>query len=125
MSRMASEKIAAFVDHEMQLELTDKQHRSFVKNLDHPVRKLAHMAEFGAVGFVLFWIVGCYVKRGRFLVCIGILALLGTLDELHQLMIVARECKWQDVVVDTVGGGIGVMVGALVLGVWRGWRNEM
>lgn len=124
MSKSVSEKVAAFVNEEMELKLTDKQYSTFVRKLDHPIRKLAHISEFAAVGLVLYIIVSRYTSRlwRKLLICIFFLAVFGAADEIHQLYIVARECKWQDVVIDAAGGCFGIGIGMIGGAVRRGMR---
>lgn len=125
MSKHISESVVTYINEEMDLKLTDKQYKTFVSKLDHPVRKMAHISEFAAVGLVLYIIVSRYSVKiwKRFIICILFLILFGTADEIHQLYIVARECRWQDVVIDTVGGSFGVAVGMIGHAVGRGMKS--
>lgn len=117
-----SEKAVRAVDDDAKLELSDMQVNRFVNYLDKPIRKLAHMIEYALAGVILYGIVSCYVGRGwkRIGVVIGLLVVLGGMDEAHQLLVAGRDGKWQDVVVDVCGG----MVGMMVAGGWRVGRRE-
>lgn len=105
------EKIVTFIDRNGKLDLDEKQYKNFVRFLDIPIRKAAHMAEYALVGMVLSIIVSFYVHSAwkRVVVVICLLTLAGGVDEVHQLFITAREGKWQDVVVDVIGGSAGML----------------
>lgn len=122
MSINVCEKIVAFLDHNANLRLDEKQFFNLVKFMDVPIRKAAHMAEYAVLGVVLYVIVSTYFRSiwKRTIFVIGLLILLGSVDEVHQLYVVAREGKWQDVVVDVIGGCVGL---AVALGIYRKKRN--
>lgn len=113
MSINVCERIVTFLDHNAKLELDEKQYINLVWYLDGPIRKAAHMAEYAVLGVVLYVIVSSYTHGiwKRMVCVIGLLALVGSVDEVHQLYVAAREGKWQDVVVDVIGGSIGMVVG--------------
>ncbi|MEG0689245.1 MAG: VanZ family protein [Hungatella sp.] len=113
MSMWVSEKVVEVVDCEAKLELHDKQFRRLVHYLDKPIRKSAHLIEYALAGGILYAIVSCYVGRGwkRIGMVIVLLAVLGGIDELHQLFVLGRDGKWQDVAVDVCGGMIGMGIG--------------
>lgn len=112
MSINVCEKIVAFLDYNAKLELDEKQYYNFVGFLDTPIRKVAHMAEYAVLGVVLYVIVSAYTGEiwKRIVCVIGLLVLAGSMDEIHQLYVAAREGKWQDVVVDVIGGSVGILV---------------
>lgn len=71
---------------------------------DLVLRKIAHVAEFAVLGLLL----------ARALARPGLAILLGALyavsDEIHQSFVRGRHGAWTDVVIDTVGVTIGVIV---------------
>lgn len=118
MSINICEKIVTFLDQNAKLGLDEKQYSNFVGFLDVPVRKAAHMVEYAVLGAVLYVIVSTYSRSiWKSMACvIGFLILSGSVDEVHQLYVTAREGRWQDVVVDVIGGSAGM---ATALGLSR------
>ena len=70
------------------------------------LRKLAHMAEYAVLGFLLLRAIG----RERIAVAVGIAY--AVTDEIHQGFVEGRHGVWYDVVVDAVG----VLLGVYLLG---------
>lgn len=86
--------------------------------LEPVLRKLAHLSIFALEGFLLFmWINS--IRRGlaiNALISTGICAAIGVLNELHQLIAEERSCQISDMLIDFLGGAIGVAAG--VFTVW-------
>ena len=112
MSINICKKIVMFFDYNVKLGLDEKQFMNFVKFLDIPIRKAAHMAEYAVLGAILYVIVSShYQSIWKKIICVCFfLVLIGCVDELHQLYVIARDGKWQDVVIDVFGGNIGMLL---------------
>jgi len=115
-------KIVTFLNHNAKLSLDEKQYLNFIRFLDVPIRKAAHITEYAVLGIVLYVIVSAYIRSiwERIVYVIVVIMLVGSLDEAHQLYVLAREGKWQDVVIDVIGGCFGM---AATIGLYR--RNEL
>lgn len=77
--------------------------------------KLVHSFLYGVEGFLLYFAVAWKEPRRpllRALAIGGVLAVWGTLDEIHQAFIPGRFMEGMDAVVDTVGGFLGAYVAA-------------
>ena len=77
------------------------------------IRKLAHLTEFAALGADLSVLLQP-VKRRWIRWTIGCGALVGAIDEFLQLFSPGRSAQLRDVMIDTLGVGIGVAVAALI-----------
>lgn len=92
-------------------------------SLEEIIRKMAHFAEYMAVGFLSFWIAVLWVER----LYMGILAVTvqlivsGALDELHQYFVPGRYASIKDVMIDTAGGIAGIILILMAIGVRRVW----
>lgn len=76
---------------------------------DYPIRKLAHMTEFGILAVLMYWALG-YYKNRRYLAA-GILTVCyAATDEFHQLFVPDRSGNALDVCVDACGAVIGLLV---------------
>ena len=71
---------------------------------DLALRKLAHLTEYAVLGALLARAVG------RPAVAIVLGALYATSDEIHQHFVRGRHAAWYDVLIDTIGVTIGVVL---------------
>ena len=88
------------------------------KGMDFDIRKYAHMTEFCALGVCSFLYVS---ERRRWapdlhaaLLALGFSLLYAGTDELHQLFVPDRACRFADVLVDGAGILAGVTLARLI-----------
>ena len=82
--------------------------------LNRIVRKLAHLTEFTILGGVLYAILRRYITYGTVIKTIGLGMLIACLDEFIQLFSPGRSSQFSDILIDTVGIVIGILVVKLV-----------
>ena len=82
--------------------------------LNRIVRKLAHLTEFTILGSVLYTILRRYITYGTVIKTIGLGMLIASLDEFIQLFSPGRSSQFSDILIDTVGVVIGILVVKLV-----------
>lgn len=99
--------------------------RDFMESLttyfEHPVRKLAHFAEYACMGVLLYIIWSQWVSV-RKLLCLLILSWVfvsAALDELHQWFVPGRYASVADVLLDTCGGAFGMLLMILAGRIYR------
>lgn len=78
--------------------------------LNRIVRKLAHLSEFTILGGVLYTILRRYITYGTVIKTIGLGMLIASLDEFIQLFSPGRSSQISDVLIDTVGVIIGILL---------------
>lgn len=78
--------------------------------LNRIVRKLAHLTEFTILGGVLYAILRRYITYGTVIKTIGLGMLIASLDEFIQLFSPGRSSQISDVLIDTVGVIIGILI---------------
>lgn len=78
--------------------------------LNRIVRKLAHLTEFTILGGVLYAILRRYIEYGTVVKTIGVGIVIASLDEFIQLFSLGRSSQLSDVLIDTVGIIIGILV---------------
>lgn len=121
LSRMITEKCVKFFN-----SLTGGNwSRDFMESLtayfEHPVRKLAHFAEYACMGVLLYIIWNQWVSARKHL-CLLILSwvfLSAALDELHQWFVPGRYASLADVLLDTCGGAVGMLLMILAGRIYR------
>ena len=90
------------------------QMQEFAAMLGFPIRKLAHMSEFGILAILLYWALSFYPKLKQprwicktnqipYVLAFALTALYAVTDELHQLFIADRSGNIFDVCVDSIG----------------------
>ena len=82
--------------------------------LNRIVRKLAHLTEFTILGGVLYTILRRYITYGTVIKTIGLGMLIASLDEFIQRFSPGRSSQFSDILIDTVGVVIGILVVKLV-----------
>ena len=78
--------------------------------LNRIVRKMAHLSEFTILGGVLYTILRRYITYGTVIKTIGLGMLIASLDEFIQLFSPGRSSQISDVLIDTVGVIIGILL---------------
>ena len=78
--------------------------------LNRIFRKLAHLTEFTILGGLLYTILRRYITYGTVIKTIGLGMLIASLDEFIQLFSPGRSSQISDVLIDTVGIIIGILL---------------
>ena len=78
------------------------------------VRKLAHLTEFTILGSVLYTILRRYITYGTVIKTIALGILIASLDEFIQLFSPGRSSQLSDILIDTIGVILGILLVKLV-----------
>lgn len=78
------------------------------------VRKLAHLTEFTILGSVLYTILRRYITYGTVIKTIALGILIASLDEFIQLFSPGRSSQLSDILIDTIGVILGLLLVKLV-----------
>ena len=108
-SQEESDIIVRFLSH-----FTDRD----AEMLSFIVRKLAHFSEYTVLGLFISLTVKEYFQKGHFYIRHFIIPLIcGVLyavsDEIHQRFVPGRSCELRDVLIDTCGVLLGVIINML------------
>lgn len=106
-----------------ELEQSADQMEEKALRIEFPVRKAAHMSEYAVLGLLLLTMFYAYSTRpdGRAkLLRLLLFALLGAMvyacsDEFHQRFVDGRSGQITDVLIDTAGAAIGLMIAGIIL----------
>ena len=103
-----SGKIAKFVIEQLPIKKTEETR----KRIEGIIRKIAHFSIYALVGFLLMSFVSTYdLKENK---RIGISLLIGilyaTTDEIHQKFVPGRSCQITDVMIDSSGVLLGILL---------------
>ena len=83
---------------------TVEQQETMARRIEFPVRKAAHMTEYAILALLLLGT----ITKDRMLAVICLVAAYAATDEYHQLFVPGRSGQVRDVVIDTVGGTLGL-----------------
>lgn len=99
---------------------------AFANKIDHPIRKMAHMAEYAVLGFFLAgsWLDADRKKLVSVSVPWAIGALYAVSDELHQKFVPGRSCQATDVLIDSCGVLIGVLASYAIITFALAYRKK-
>ena len=82
--------------------------------LNRIVRELAHLREFTILGSVLYTILRRYITYGTVIKTIALGILIASLDEFIQLFSPGRSSQLSDILIDTIGVILGLLLVKLV-----------
>lgn len=106
-----SSSIAKFilkqVNHD---EIEDGQ--PILERTESVIRKIAHFSIYTLVGLLLMSFVSTYdlQENKRIMISLGIGALYATSDEIHQLFVPGRSGQMSDVILDSMGVLLGILM---------------
>jgi len=119
-SRDLSVRVTEFIIQWMHIWNPD--HAYTVADLHKLVRKCAHVLLYFAFGMLLLHALS--VRKGptsRLMLLTGLACLIYAItDEWHQLYVPGRGAQWQDVIIDTAGAILGILLYKLVHLLFRG-----
>ena len=106
-------------------EYTQSEMEAYADRIDYPVRKLAHMTEYGILCLLACAFVHGY--SGNWKVCgisaVAVAALYAATDEIHQLFVPGRSGEVRDVMIDTAGAAAGILLALAGAALWQRWKN--
>lgn len=105
--------IDAIVDtHPATKKLSENQKSVVKTSLKTPVRKMAHFTIYTILGVFLMCFANTYDTNILKKVCISLMvgALYACSDEFHQLFVTGRSAEITDVLIDTTGAFVGILL---------------
>ena len=86
----------------------DEQY-TFCEKIEKPIRKLAHMCEYAVLG-ILVYLSFKDSNRSWFYIAWIICILYASSDEFHQLFVKGRSGEIRDVLIDSIGAFLGIVI---------------
>lgn len=116
LSRIVSEKWVEMVNAVSGGQWSQEMMEKWTEYFEHPIRKLAHFAEYACMGVLVYVLWVQWIPRGKrlYLLTIVWVALSAAADEIHQLFVPGRDGNFADVCLDTAGGAAGLLFCVLV-----------
>lgn len=118
-SRKISEVIVKIID--VQNRYSDLEKDKLIETVEPILRKVAHLTIYAIGGIAIANCVWQFCGKEK--ITIGMSAFIGIMyaisDEVHQLMIDGRNGNIKDVIIDSIGILIGIMIFLLIKGVCK------
>ncbi len=124
LSLLISEKCVEFVNSISGKNWTEEIISSMAAYFEHPIRKLAHFAEYACMGMLVYTILRPWRSRDKKLYFIGMVWVFvsAVADEMHQLYVPGRCGSFSDVCLDTLGGCFGILICIILEKIYEGRR---
>lgn len=122
----AAQTICKTVNNVFHLNWTEDELMANAERIDYPIRKLAHMTEYGILACFAFFAIIAWPIRGKKLYWLPLLwsFVYAITDEVHQLFVEGRSGKATDVLVDTAGAAIALLIVMLIYKLVMRKRNK-
>ncbi len=93
-------------------DLTKEQEYNIYRYSVYPVRKYAHVIEYFILYVLVFLYINCYEIdiKNKLLYSLIVCVLYAISDEVHQLFVEGRTGKVVDILIDTLGSAIGLLI---------------
>lgn len=126
LSHMISEKCVAFLNSLSGGEWTQSFMLGLADYFEHPIRKIAHFAEYACMGVLIYTMLRPWNKRDKklFLTVLLWVIVSAAADEIHQLFVPDRWGSFADVLLDTCGGAFGLLLCVLAEKIYRKIRRS-
>lgn len=99
-----SQQIVSAAGKLFRLNLNDEELLRIAEAIETPVRKAAHMSEYAVLSVLI------YIWIGKWQHAIVFAALYAASDELHQRFVPGRAGRLGDVMIDSAGAVLGVLI---------------
>lgn len=114
LSRRITEKIATLIPQIQEKSKLEKE--NIMNTMESIIRKMAHFSIYTVVGLLLMALVSTYniKEKNRLIISLTTGIIYATSDEIHQSFVPGRSPMITDVVIDTMGVILGILL--IILG---------
>ena len=116
--------IIRMVETILRKDLSDEEKEKWTNYLVVPVRKGAHLSVYLILGILIISFISEFrsIDYKVILLAIFLSLLYACSDEIHQLLVPGRSGQISDIVLDTIGSGIGILIFTFIKRKWT--KNE-
>jgi len=106
-------------------EMDENEQYELAGKIEYPIRKAAHMTEYAILGFLLMGLME------NMIISFVVGAIYAATDEIHQYFVPGRSCQITDVLIDSFGVIIGIILFCVIKKLftimnhrkWRGYHQ--
>jgi VanZ family protein len=115
-SGIISEQVIRVTHPDFQ-EKTEAEQNVIFEHVQHSVRKTAHFTEYMVLGLLIRICLESWFGTRKWSIPVSWMAgaLYACSDELHQILIDGRSGQWTDVLLDSAGVLVGVLLASLII----------
>ena len=101
--------------------MNEQQINEMVENLQTPMRKIAHFSIYtvGGVLVMVFFSKLNITSKKKIIYSLVFCAIYAVLDELHQYFVPGRSCEIRDVLIDSTGSLLGILVSYYIIKIFQ------
>lgn len=105
-------KVINIVEKITNYEFSDNQLNNIYEYGIGPLRKCAHLTIYFILGMLFYLVLKEYNLNDKKLIALSIICsiIYACSDEIHQLFIIGRSGEFKDVIIDTLGSILGILV---------------
>lgn len=94
------------------INVTDENRNQMIESIQYPIRKCAHMSEYMIFAVSVLLALYIWKARGRmlYLTTFSSAFIFACTDEFHQLFVPGRSGRMTNVLIDSVGALIGLLI---------------
>ncbi len=102
-------KIASTISKDFKKLPPEKQKKK-VEPYQTAIRKIAHLTEYAILGILTYIAFLLHKKKKIAFSATTLCFIYAITDEIHQLFVKGRACRWYDVLIDTAGALVGILI---------------
>jgi len=98
--------------------LSKPQQIELLQRISHFVRKTAHFLEYFILGALAFWVATMFERIklfGQSVIAFAICVVYAVSDEIHQYFVPGRACRFGDVLIDSFGSFLAIIIIAVLI----------
>ncbi len=115
-SGSVSYRIVSGVNDVFRLKQSEEELVQAADKIEFPVRKIAHMSEFGILSVLYLYLFYAYGRKSRAMKhAFFLTAAYAAADEFHQIFVPGRAGRLTDVLIDSAGAFIALLIAGLII----------
>lgn len=124
-SEEVTEKIVQTVDPAI-VEKPIEEQKQVYESVGAHVRRAAHFLEFSALGFFTSLVVNTIYPdlSKRILIPLVCGILYAVIDEVHQIFVPGRACEFVDILIDTLGVSVGILISIAIFAIIKRFLSK-
>lgn len=109
-SNIVTEKMLDVYSFITKKEIPQDQRRELILDMRLYIRKTAHFTLYFILGILIYIFIDTYNIKHKILISIILSCLFACTDEIHQLFVDGRTGSILDVLLDTIGSTVGILI---------------
>lgn len=126
LSMRVGRAVVSTVDDFFNIDMSEEDISLKAENMQLIIRKGAHMTEYFVLCLMVLIAVTKSIKvygKSRYLLAGSIVFIYACTDELHQYFVPGRDGRFSDVLIDSAGALIAILIAALISHIYKKHKN--